>query len=99
MHTRSFPHPFVDAYDLPTVGRPGGSGTVAADGASFREILDVADWDRSLVTSTPGQSGQPGSPFYDNLLRLWADDVYFPLVFSRERVEQEAAHRLVLRAR
>jgi penicillin amidase len=99
LHTRSFPHPFVDAYDLPTVGRPGGSGTVAADGASFREILDVADWDRSLVTNTPGQSGQPGSPFYDNLLDLWANDVYFPLAFSRARVEQEAAHRLVLRAR
>ena len=97
MHTRAFPHELVDAYDLPRVGRPGGSGTVAADGASFREILDVADWDRSLVTSTPGQSGQPGSPFYGNLLPLWTDDVYFPLVFSRERVEQEAAHTLVLR--
>jgi penicillin amidase len=97
MHTRAFPHPFLAAFDLPRVERPGGSGTVAADGASYREIFDVADWDRSLVTSTPGQSGQPGSPFYDNLLPLWADDVYFPLVFSRERVEQARAHRLVLR--
>jgi penicillin amidase len=98
MHTRAFPHPLLDAFDLPTVGRPGGSGTVAADGASFREILDTADWDRSLVTSTPGQSGQPESPFYGNLLPLWADDVYFPLVFAGERVEGEAAHTLVLRA-
>jgi penicillin amidase len=98
MHTRAFPHPLLDAFDLPTVGRPGGSGTVAADGASFREILDTADWDRSLVTSTPGQSGQPESPFYGNLLPLWADDVYFPLVFSGARVEGEAAHTLVLRA-
>ena len=29
------------------------AGTVAADGASYREIMDVADWDRSIVTSTP----------------------------------------------
>ena len=29
-------------------------GTVAADGASYREILDVADWDRSIVTNVPG---------------------------------------------
>lgn len=99
MHTRAFPHPFVAAFNLPTVERPGGSGTVAADGASYREVLDVADWDRSMVTNTPGQSGQPGSKFYDNLLPLWASDTYFPLVFSRARVEQERAHRLALQPR
>lgn len=43
MHSRAFPHPFLRAFDLPEVERPGGSGTVAADGASYREILDVAD--------------------------------------------------------
>lgn len=99
MHTRAFPHPFLPAFNLPTVERPGGSGTVAADGASYREVLDVSDWDRSIVTNTPGQSGQPGSPFYGNLLPLWASDTYFPLVFSRPRVEKEGVHRLTLRPR
>ena len=65
-----------------------------ADGASYREILDVADWDRSIVTNVPGQSAQPESPFYRNLLPLWADDTYFPLVYSRPRVDREAAHTL-----
>jgi penicillin G amidase len=97
MHTRAFPHAFVADFDLATVERPGGAGTVAADGASFREILNIADWDQSMVTSTPGQSGQPGSPFYDNLLPLWASDTYFPLVFTRPAVEEQAAHRLTLR--
>lgn len=96
MHTRAFPHSFVPAFDLATVERPGGAGTVAADGASFREILNTADWDQSFVTSTPGQSGQPGSPFYDNLLTLWASDTYFPLVFTRKAVEEQGAHRLTL---
>ena len=96
MHTRAFPHPFVRAFDLPTVERPGGAGTVAADGASYREILDVADWDRSLVTNTPGQSGQPGSPFYGNLLPLWADNIYFPLSFTNKAVDANAAHTLTL---
>jgi penicillin amidase len=96
-HTRAFPHAnFQGLFALPTVERPGGSGTVAADGASFREILDVADWDRSIVTNVPGQSAQPESPFYGNLLQLWAEDEYFPLVFSRERVLKEGAHRLLL---
>jgi penicillin amidase len=99
MHTRAFPHPFVAAFDLATVERSGGNGAVAADGASYREILDVADWDRSVATNVPGQSGQPESEFYGNLLPLWDRGEYFPLVFSRPRVERDAAHRLTLRGR
>jgi len=45
----------------------------------------------------PGQSGQPGSPYYDDLLPLWAEGKYFPLIYSRARIERETAHRLVLR--
>jgi penicillin amidase len=97
MHTRDFPHPFVTAFDLPTVERSGGNGSVAADGASYREIMDVSDWDRSVVTNVPGQSGQPESPFYGNLLPLWDRGEYFPLVYSRERVGREQAHTLRLR--
>jgi penicillin amidase len=99
MHTRAFPHALVTAYSLSTVERPGGAGTVAADGASYREILDVADWDRSIVTNVPGQSAQPGSPYYGNLLKLWAEDTYFPLVYSRPRVTREAAQTMTLRPR
>jgi penicillin amidase len=99
LHTRAFPHPFVSEFDLPTVERGGGAGTVAADGASFREILDAGDWDHSVVTQVPGQSGQPESKFYGNLLPLWAENEYFPLVFSRKAVDKNAAHRLILRPR
>jgi penicillin amidase len=99
MHTRPFPHPLLSAFDLPTVERPGGTGSVAADGASYREVLDVADWDRSIGTNVPGQSGQPGSPYYGNLLKLWAEDSYFPLAYSRVRVEAESAQKLVLKPR
>ncbi len=97
LHTRAFPHALIPAFDLPTVERPGGTGTVAADGATYRQILDTADWDRSIATNVPGQSAQPGSPFQDNLLALWATDQYFPLLFSAGRVEAAASHRLVLK--
>ena len=97
MHTRDFPHPFVTAFDLPTVERGGGNGTVAADGASYREIMDVADWDRSVVTNVPGQSGQPESAFYGNLLPLWDRAEYFPLLYTKPRVDRDATHRLTLR--
>jgi penicillin amidase len=96
-NARAFPHPFVAAYNLPTVERGGGGTTVAANGATYREIIDVGAWDNSVATSTPGQSGQPGSPFYGNLLPLWANNEYFPLLFSPAAVNTNLRHRLVLR--
>lgn len=97
MHNRPFPHPFVKAFDLPTVERDGGTGAVMADGASYREIMDTADWDRSVVTNVPGQSGQPESELYGNLLPLWDKGEYFPMVFSRAKVDQNTSHKLILR--
>ena len=96
-HTRAFRNPLLRAFDLGPVERSGGAGTVAADGATYREIFDVANWDRSLVINVPGQSAQPGSPFYDNLLKLWASNEYFPLAFSPQAIEKAAKHRLTLR--
>src|SRR4029453_14985630 len=97
MHDRDFPHPFVTEFDLPTVERSGGNGAVGADGASYREIMDVSNWDRSMVTNVPGQSGQPESPYSSNLLPLWDKGEYFPMCYARARVDQEAAHKLMLK--
>ncbi len=91
-----FPHQLTTLFDLPTVERSGGFGTIAATGVSFRHILDTSDWDRSVFSITPGQSAQPGSPLYGSLLERWANDEYFPLVYSREAVDENAAYRLKL---
>jgi penicillin amidase len=91
-----FPHPLVSAADLPGVERNGGGETVAAIGATYREIIDFSALDNSRITSTPGQSGQPGSPFYGNLRDMWAKGQYFPLRYSRKAVEEAAASRLML---
>jgi penicillin amidase len=96
MHQTRLPHPFVAEFDLPNVERGGGAGAVGADGASYREIMDVADWDRSVATQVPGESAQPESPYYGNLLPLWAKNEYFPLAFSRQAIDSHAAHRLTL---
>ncbi len=68
-------------------------------GASYRQLFDLADWDKGLATSVPGQSGQPGSPHYADLLPLWAEGRYFPLPFSRKKVEELTRHRLTLKPR
>ena len=95
-HRSEFPHSLVSAYDLPAAERSGGGGTVAATGATFREIVDFSNLDGSLATNAPGQSGRPASPFYGNLTRPWADKEYFPMSFSREAVEANAEYRLRL---
>jgi penicillin G amidase len=96
IHRSEFPHRLVSAYDLPAVERSGGGGTIAATGATFREIIDFSDLDRSRATSTPGQSMQPGSPYYGNLLPLWAEGEFFPLLFTPEAVEAAAERELTL---
>lgn len=65
-------------------------------GASYRHVLDLADWDRGMATNTPGQSGQLGSPHYGDLLPLWAEERYIPLNYSRPKVEAATTQRLKL---
>ena len=59
-------------------------------GASFRMVVDVGNWDDARMTNAPGQSGDPRSPFYDNLLENWATEGHVPMLFSREKIEESA---------
>ena len=97
VHASELPHMMTAAFDLPTVERPGGFGSVNATGANFRRIIDLADLDRSVATNAPGQSAQPGSPYYGNLVDRLGNGEYFPLLYTREGVEEHTAHRLTLR--
>jgi len=96
INTSQLPHAFVRAYDIAPVERHGGAGFVAAVGATFREIIDLGDLDASVATNVPGQSAQPLSPFYANLVEGYGAGEYFPLAYTRAAVERVTAHRLVL---
>jgi len=96
INTVRFPHTFVSAYNIPSAEKSGDGGTVFDVGATYREIIDFSDFDNSRATSVPGQSMQPGSPYYANLLPLWVDQEYFPLLFTRPAVEANMTHRLSL---
>jgi penicillin amidase len=65
-------------------------------GATYRHLFDLADWDKGLATSAPGQSGQYGSPHYADLAPLWATGEYFPLAYSRKMVDEVTRHKLIL---
>ena len=73
-----------------------GNSDNETSGASFRIIVDTGDWDRTVGTNTPGQSGDPDSPHYRDLFAMWANDRYFPVFYSRERVEKVTEERLRL---
>ena len=96
-------HPLANAVNDATRARlnvgplpRGGSGdTVSAtglgdnqtNGGSFKLIADTENWDNSIGLNNPGQSGNPDSPEYRNLFELWARGRYFPVAYSRPKVE------------
>ena len=65
-------------------------------GASFRMVVDVGNWDDARMTNAPGQSGDPRSTFYDNLLENWATEGHVPMLFSRQAVEKSAVMTITL---
>lgn len=65
-------------------------------GASFRVVMDLANWDGAMVTNTPGQSGDPRSPYYNNLFGPWARGEYAPLPYSPAAVKARTAETIVL---
>ena len=69
-----------------TVSATGGADNQAS-GGSLKIIADTEDWDNSVGLNTPGQSGDPDSPHYRDLFPLWARGEYFPIAYSRAKVE------------
>ena len=78
-----------------TTGSTGGDYNQSS-GGSFRIIVNTGDWDSALGTNTPGQSGDPESPFYKNLFKDWAKDKYFPVYFSKERIKSVTFKKTIL---
>ncbi len=74
-----------------------GGGDIVTDGPSFRLIADLADWERSVGTNTPGQSADPRSKYYRNLFEGWATGRYFPLPYSAARVKEATRETTVLK--
>ena len=67
--------------------------------SSYRQILDLSDFDRSVFILPLGESGQLLSGRYSNLLDDWNAGRYRALRFSRAAVDAAAAHRLTLEPR
>jgi penicillin amidase len=79
-----------------TPGSTGGNNRQSS-GASFRMIVNTGDWDAAVATNGPGQSGNPESPFYSNLFEPWAKDQYFPVYYSKEKINEVSVEKTVLK--
>jgi penicillin amidase len=93
--------------DVGPFAKQGGSDTVNVSpydpsnlrqigGPSFRVVMDVGQWDNSRAVNTPGQSGDPASPHYRDLAPLWLKGEYFPLLYTRQKIDAAAERRIEL---
>ena len=81
--------------DVGPLPRGGYGGTVhntsgndnQRSGGSFMILADTANWDNTVGINAPGQSGDPDNPHYRDLFALWAKGKYFPVFYSRDKVD------------
>jgi penicillin amidase len=89
-------------FGIPPVARPGDGTTVNVGGdgdfsadppnydqatiSSMRQIIDLSNFDHSLWVIPAGESGQPFSAHYSDLLPLWDQGRYEPMPFSARAI-------------
>jgi penicillin amidase len=81
-----------DSYTVTATG--GGDNQVS--GGSLKMIANLDDWDSSVALNNPGQSGDPRSPHYRDLFELWSRGRYFPIAYSRAKVESVTEQAVTL---
>lgn len=96
----SMEHPLGELEERLNVGPyaiPGSDTTpIAAGRASYKQVIDVGNWDASWVMNTPGQSGDPSSPHYRDLADAWSRGEHVPMLYSRAAIEKHTTQRIVL---
>ena len=78
------------------------SNAIAADrdgrsvGPAYRQVIDLADFDRSTFQLATGVSGIPGHPRYDDCIEEFIAGQTRPLLYTRPAVEAAAEATLVI---
>jgi penicillin amidase len=78
---------FLGSMDQPFAGR---------HGAGYRAVYDLSDLSASRFMTVPGQSGNPMSEFYDNLLGTWREGGWIQMKAERDSLRRRADARLLL---
>ena len=99
-------------FGVAPVSRPGDSVTVSVGGdgdfsadppsydqhtvSSMREIIDLSHLDRSLWVTTTGESGNPISTHYQDLVPLWNTNTYQSMDYSPAVVARQTVSLLTM---
>ena len=59
-------------------------------GPSYRQIIDLSDFENSISVITSGESGHFFSRHYSDQTRLWLEGSYHPMLYNREEIEARA---------
>ncbi|MCS6885774.1 MAG: penicillin acylase family protein [Acidobacteriota bacterium] len=63
---------------------------------SYRQIIDLSDFDKSMMIIAGGQCGSPFSSHYDDFIKPWAEGKLHPMLFARQSIEQHLEAKLEL---
>jgi penicillin G amidase len=67
-----------------------------AGGPAQRFVIDVGDWDASRAANSTGQSEHLFHPHRMDIVRLWVNSQYHPMLFSRAAVDSHREGVLLL---
>lgn len=71
--------------NIPTSGHRSALNAILRDhGPSWRMIVELGDEVKGVGVYPGGQSGNPGSRFYDNMLDYWMNGQYYDLLFWKK---------------
>ncbi len=63
---------------------------------SYRQVIDMSDFNASVSIHTTGQSGHPFQAHYDDMIPMWRDGRYHSMLWARSAIEASAEARLEL---
>lgn len=82
--------PALSRFDLPIGGNSGiVNATSRNHGPSWRMIVEMSNPPKALGVYPGGQSGNPGSKYYDNLVDIWAAGEYLDILFMQNETEND----------
>ncbi len=107
-HTLGSVQPLNLLFNAGPIPAPGGEATVMRMGfranipfpinsvSSMRMIVDLGNLANSRYIHTTGQSGHPLHKHYSDMILLWRDGSYIPMLFDRATIDQRREGTLVL---
>jgi penicillin amidase len=63
---------------------------------SMRMIVDLGNLNNSVTVHTTGQSGHAYHPHYDDMIPMWVNIQYYPMLWDQQTLIQSSAGNLVL---